>query len=180
MDKTTAKIKGAVSKIGAVFRGEFGILGTLEGEHAEVSSLMGDLVDSDSLEKQRELYMAIRQDLLIHSQGEEQGIYAQARSHEATRTLVDRAVQDHMEMKQMLAALDQLDFGSAQWLQKFGLLRSAVETHVEFEEQQFFPAVNNVMSVETLRELDDRYQSYRKRIEERGERLDVGTTGTIQ
>lgn len=179
MDKTTAKIKGAVSKIGAVFRGEFGILGTLEGEHAEVRSLMNDLIDSKSLEKQRELYMAIRQDLLVHTQGEEQGIYAQARAHEATRSLVDKAVQDHTEAKQLLATLDQLEFGSAQWLQKFGLLRSSIETHVEFEEQRLFPAVNDVMAAETLRDLDERYKAYRKRVEERGEKLEVTTTGTI-
>jgi hemerythrin superfamily protein len=173
MDKTSAKIKGAVSKIGAVFRGEVGILGTLEGEHTEVRSLMADLVDSKTLEKQRDLYATIRQELLMHSQGEEQGIYAQARAHESTRSLVDRAVQDHAEMKQLIGALDKLDFGSAQWLQKFGTLRSTVERHVEYEEQRLFTAVNDALSKDALRDLDDRYKAYRKRIEDRGERLEV-------
>jgi hemerythrin superfamily protein len=178
MDKTTAKIKGAVSKIGAVFRGEVGILGTLEGEHTEVRSLMDDVVNSKSLEKQRELYTLIRQELLLHANGEEQGIYVQARTHATTRTMADKAIQDHTEVRQLLAALDELEFGSAQWLQKFGMLRASVEAHVEYEERSLFPAMNDILGADTLRELDDRYKEYRKRIEERGERLDIATKGT--
>jgi hemerythrin superfamily protein len=178
MEKTSAKIKGAVSKIGAVFRGEVGILGTLEGEHAEVRSLMDDLLDAKSLEKQRELYNLIRQELLVHANSEEQGIYAQGRAHATTRTMVDKAIADHTEVRQLLAALDELEFGAAAWLQKFGLLRSSVNAHVEYEERTFFPAINDLLAADTLRDLDDRHKDYRRRVEERGERLDAVTKGT--
>lgn len=173
MDKTTSKIKGAVSKIGAALSGKAGILNTLEGEHAEVESLMTDLVESRSVEKQRQLYVDIRQKLLVHTQGEEQGIYAHCRAHEATRALVEKATQDHSEAKQLLASLDTLEFGGPQWLQKFGALRSSVMAHVQFEEQRLFPTAKDVLDHEILRDLDDRYERLRKQIEERGETLEI-------
>lgn len=173
MDKTTSKIKGAVSKIGAALSGKAGILNTLEGEHSEVESLMNDVMETQSVEKQRELYVDIRQKLLVHTEGEEQGIYAHCRAHEATRALVEKATQDHKEAKQLMAALDRLEFGGTQWMQKFGALRSSVMAHVQFEEQRLFPTAKDVIDNETLRDLDDRYDRYRQQIKDRGETLEI-------
>lgn len=178
MGEASAKIKSTASQIGAALSGKVGVLNTLEGEHSEVSSLIKDVIDSDKVEEQRELYHKIRHELLVHTQGEEQGIYAQCRAHEATRNLADKAIQDHMEIKRLLSTLDSLDVGSAQWDQKFQALKAAVETHVEFEEQRLFPTVNDTFSSDSLRELDGKYKSYRKRIEEGGEQLSPKATGT--
>ena len=176
MGKATAKIKATANKVGAALTGKVGVLSTLEGEHAEVSSLMKDVLNSDDLQKQRKLYAQIRQDLLIHTQGEEQGLYAQCRAHESTRNLADKAIQDHMEVKQLLSTLDGMDVGSAQWVQKFQALKTAVETHVEFEEQRLFPTAKDAFSTDALRDLNDRYKAHRKRIEERGEQLEPKTS----
>jgi len=172
MAKASAKIKGTASQIGAALSGKVGVLNTLEGEHSEVASLMKSVIGSKSAEQQRELYEEIRQELLIHTQGEEQGLYAQCRAHESTRNLADKAIQDHMEIKRLLSTLDETDVGTAQWDEKFHALKSAVETHVEFEEQRLFPTVNDTFSSDALRDLDGIYKSLRKRIEQGGEQLD--------
>lgn len=172
MGKASAKVKGAASKVGAALAGKIGVLSTLEGEHTQVASLMDDVRKaSNNAGKQRELYQQIRQDLLIHSQGEEQGLYTECRVHESTRSLADKAIEDHMQVKQMLAALDSLTVGSPEWMRKFEELEAAVERHVDFEEHQLFPVAKDTLGADTLRELDGRYKAHRKRIEERGEQL---------
>jgi hemerythrin superfamily protein len=172
MGKALAKIKGAATKVGAAFTGKPGILGTLAAEHSEVSSLMKDVRESKSADKQRKLYGEIRESLVIHTQGEEQGIYAECRAHETTRNLVEKATRDHLEVKQILSDLDDLTVGSAQWMQKFDALARAFEGHVEFEEQRVFPKAKDILGSDALRDLDGRYKAHRKRIEEGGEPLE--------
>jgi hemerythrin superfamily protein len=170
MGKATAKVKAAASKVGAALTGKVGILSTLEGEHTEVSSLMSDVRDAKETDKQRDLYQAIRQDLLIHAQGEEQGLYSECRAHESTRALADKAIQDHTQIKQILAAIDELTLGSPDWARKFDELESTVQRHVEFEENQLFPAAKEALGSDALRDLDGRYKAHRKRVE--GQQLD--------
>lgn len=179
MGKATAKVKGTASKLGAALSGKVGVLSTLEGEHTEVSSLMKDVLDAKNPDEQRELYHEIQQNLMIHTQGEEQGLYTECRAHDATRNLADKAIQDHMQIKQLLAALDGLTVGSPEWTRKFDELKSAVERHVDFEENQLFPAAKDTLGSDALRDLEGRYKAHRKRIEERGEELDprVSKTG---
>ena len=179
MGKATAKVKGAASKVGAALSGKVGVLNTLEGEHAQVASLMEDVMEINNPSKQRELYAQIRQDLLIHAQGEEQGLYTEARAHESTRSMAERAVQDHMQVKQLLATLDSLTVGSPEWMRKFEELKAAVDMHVDFEENQFFSAVKDVLGADALRDLDGRFKAHRKRIEERGEQLDPRVTRSV-
>jgi hemerythrin superfamily protein len=140
---------------------------------------MNDVMELNNPSKQRELYAQIRQDLLIHAQGEEQGLYMECRAHEATRSMADRAVQDHMQVKQLLVTLDSLTVGSPEWMRRFEELKTAVDTHVDFEEHQFFPAVKDILGADALRDLDGRFKAHRKRIEERGEQLDPRVSRSI-
>jgi 3-hydroxymyristoyl/3-hydroxydecanoyl-(acyl carrier protein) dehydratase len=156
------------------------VLSTLEGEHAQVASLMDDVMGiNNNPSKQRELYAQIRQDLLIHAQGEEQGLYTEARAHESTRSMAERAVQDHMQVRQLLVTLDSLTVGSPEWMRRFEELKASVDMHVDFEENQFFPAVKDVLGADALRDLDGRFKAQRTRIEERGEQLDPRVTRSI-
>lgn len=180
MGKASAKVKGAASKVGAALSGKIGVLSTLEGEHTQVASLMSDVLQAKTNpSKQRELYAVIRQDLLIHSQGEEQGLYTECRVHESTRTLADKAIEDHMQVKQMLATLDSLTVGSPEWMRKFEELKTSVDRHVDFEEHQLFPIAKDTLGADALRDLDGRYKAHRKRIEERGEQLDPRVSRSI-
>jgi len=180
MGKATAKVKGAASKVGAALSGKIGVLSTLEGEHTQVASLMDDVLQvTNNPSKQRELYAQIRQDLLVHTQGEEQGLYMECRVHESTRSMADKAIQDHMQVKQLLATIDGLTVGSPEWMRNFEELKTSVARHVDFEEHQLFPAAKDVLGADSLRDLDGRYKAHRKRIEERGEQLDPRVTRSV-
>jgi hemerythrin superfamily protein len=178
MGKTTAKVKGAASKVGAAISGKVGVLNTLEGEHAEVSTLMNDVINAKDAGKKRELYQEIRQQLLLHSQGEEQGLYLECQAHDSTRSLADKAIRDHVEIKQLLAQIDGLALGTPEWSRRFDELESVVSRHVDFEENQLFPAAKDTLGSDALRDLDHRYKSLHKRVEERGERLEPGIAKT--
>lgn len=171
MTKGTAKIKKTASKVGAVLTGKVGVLSTLEGEHSEVSTLMDDVTDTENNDKKRDYYRKIRQDLLIHTQGEEQGVYAELKNHESMRTMTERAIREHAEIKQLISTLDRLAIGTPQWTQNFDSLKRAVQSHVDFEEEQLFAKAKDVLSADMLRKLDDSYRAYRKRTESSGELL---------
>jgi iron-sulfur cluster repair protein YtfE (RIC family) len=181
MGKASAKVKGTASKVGAALGGKVGVLNTLEGEHTEVASLMDDVVDENDADDRMETYRVIRQKLLIHAQGEEQGLYMECRAHESTRAFVDKAIQDHTRMKELIAKLDELagQPGSAatapakstEWIRTFEQLQTTVQSHVDFEENQLFPLVKDALGADALRDLDGRYSALRKQLEAHGETL---------
>lgn len=172
MGKATAKVKAAASRVGAAFSGKFAILNTLEGEHTEVKSLMKDVVEAKSAADKRELYRTIRQQLLVHGQGEEQGLYLDCQAHDSTRAMANQGLQDHAQINQLLADIDLLEVGSPEWSRRFAELESVVDRHVAFEENELFVVAKDTLGSDALRDLDGRYKALRKRIEERGEQLD--------
>ena len=78
-----------------------------------------------------------------------------------------------------MKTLDSLTVGSPEWMRRFEELKASVDMHVDFEENQFFPAVKDVLGADTLRDLDGRFKAQRKRVEERGEQLDPRVTRSI-
>src|SRR5690606_40318489 len=113
----------------------------------------------------------LRHHLLTHTHGEQPGTSAAPKNHESMRTMTERAIPEHAEIKKLLSTLDRLAIGTPQWTQNFASLKRAVQSHVDFEEEQLFAKAKDVLSADMLRKLDDSYRAYRKRTESSGELL---------
>ncbi len=167
-----SKLAGMAKMAKAALSGDAGILNTLAGEHAEVALLMTAVVedcasenDTACLEARRELYGRVRAALVSHAQAEEAELYAVLQAHLPTRDRAAHSVLEHREIEHLLRRLDGLPVADLHWLPVFTTLQMRVEAHVTQEETVLFEEAKRVLDNRTLREIDDRYQATKKRIE---------------
>jgi hypothetical protein len=80
--------------------------------------------------------------------------------------LVDEALDEHREVKTLIAALRALDPGDAQCKVKFAELRESVEEHVGMEEDELMPEAEAALGAEL--------QRLGQQLEERKEQLMAG------
>jgi hemerythrin superfamily protein len=118
----------------------------------------------------RSLFNQIRQQLLVHSQVEEELFYPAVRNLNFgyVDQYVNESYREHQNIKDLLSQLSNIDPVREEFIGKFADLRRTVQHHVEEEEGRIFPMVERHMSVEQLEQLGqrihDRKSDLKKRI----------------
>jgi hemerythrin-like domain-containing protein len=137
----------------------------LKADHARVQALFRQYeAAEDQAPQQRELVEQIFTELEVHAALEEELFYPAVRKHlgsvtveeeptdeaegdadevdvDANADLIVGALEEHQEVKSLIAALRALDPGEAQFQATFAELREGVEEHVGMEEDELMPAV---------------------------------------
>lgn len=141
-------------------RGYAGIFRLLAGEHGEVEALMKRVAGAPGDPSIREeLFPEIRRRLLAHTQAEEKELYAPLRDFSSTKTLVFRATGQHREVETWLERLAADTPTTPAWLDAFEEMMRVVQAHVAMEENELFPAANDVLSREQATEMQERYEA---------------------
>lgn len=125
-------------------------------DHREVKQLFGRFARSERQDTRRQLAEQIIRDLSIHAAIEEAELYPVIRDHlEGGKALYKEAIDEHQQVKEILAALDgSLDKAHTKAFGNRVLkLKADVEHHVEEEEQEIFPKLRQTLSETRLQEL---------------------------
>src|SRR3954463_14834373 len=111
------------------------IIDLLTKDHTEVNELFGRFNQSSKSETQEELAKNIVHELSVHAAVEEQFVYPLIRKNvDGGDEMVDHAIEEHQEVKQLLADIEKLDAGNADFSSKMEKVISSVREHVEEEE----------------------------------------------
>jgi hemerythrin superfamily protein len=137
----------------------------LKADHARVQALFRQYEAAENqAQSQRELAEQIFTELEVHASLEEELFYPAVRAQLGTITveeeptdaaegdadtdeagaetdLVAGALEEHQEVKTLIARLRGLEPGEAQFQEAFAELREGVEEHVGMEEDELMPAV---------------------------------------
>jgi hemerythrin-like domain-containing protein len=139
----------------------------LKADHARVQALFRQYEAAENqAQPQRDLAEQIFTELEVHASLEEELFYPAVRAQLGTVTveeeptdkadgdadtdeadadtdtdLIAGALEEHQEVKTLIAALRALDPGDAQFQARFAELREGVEEHVGMEEDELMPAV---------------------------------------
>lgn len=124
----------------------------LKKQHREVAGLFDKLEGAQSAGQRREIFNAIADALAVHATIEERHFYP-AVKNKATDDMLLEAVEEHLEIKRAIAELLQLDAGDKTFAAQALMLRDEVEQHVEEEESELFPVVEDMFDDETLETL---------------------------
>ena len=136
-----------------------GIFKRLKEDHEEVSSLMEKLAGMSEDDPNRaKTFATIRDELLRHSEAEDQIFYAKLRQHEETRDQILESKEEHKVIEKLLRELDRNDETSDQWTAKFEVLKENVEHHVEEEENELFPKAKKVIDKEEAERLGEDFE----------------------
>lgn len=117
-------------------------LSILKNDHDRVKQLFDDFEGADA-PRRSAIARQICQELKVHAQIEEEILYPTARNAIEDADLVDEAVEEHAEAKQLIAQIEAAG-GDMQEIQgRVEELREAIEHHVEEEETEMFPELRS-------------------------------------
>ena len=139
------------------------IIDLLTKDHSEVNQLFGRFSQSSKPETQDELAKDIIHELSVHAAVEEQFVYPLVRAKvDGGDDLVDHGIEEHQEVKRLLAEIEKLDPGSVEFTSKMDKVISSVREHVEEEEGDVLPKLRESTSAETREKLGSVVDSAKK------------------
>src|SRR5437764_13898199 len=113
------------------------IIDLLIQDHHEVNGLFGRFKQSSQPDTQEKLAKQIVHELSVHAAIEEQFVYPLVRARvDGGKDLADHAIEEHQEVKRLLADIEKLGPGEAGFTQKMNKVITAVPEHVGKEARE--------------------------------------------
>jgi hemerythrin superfamily protein len=132
----------------------------IEQDHRNVEDLFKqfETAGPQAYKTKDDLVLQITQELTAHATIEEEVFYPAvvASAAEEGKELVEEAVEEHQEVKQLLAELGQMTAQDDGFDDKVQTLIDNVRHHVEEEESEMLPQARQVLGTERLRQLGER------------------------
>lgn len=136
------------------------ILSTLREEHRQIQMLLLKTERAQSLNKKKELHQELKDNLLIHMDGERRVLYSKLKTevidHDVANVVED-AEHESEEIKDLLQMLDEAEFGSEEWRELFEELKEQLQLHVEDVENRVFSEAKESFSREELENMEDEF-----------------------
>lgn len=112
----------------------------LKEDHDKHREMLEQIADAEKgSDAQRDLFEAFRIEVTAHAAAEEESLYATMLANPDLREDAQHSVSEHKEIDDFLEELEELDFGSADWLKRFSAMRDRYEHHIDEEEDEMFP-----------------------------------------
>src|ERR1700687_1668903 len=127
----------------------------LKDDHKKVEKIFTAMESKD--DRQR-LFPELDRELSVHAEIEEKIFYPAAKEVEPTRDLVLESIEEHKQIKMVLADLEQTDKSTDEWAAALKVLKEDVMHHVGEEENELFPKVKKVLSKQQLADLGTRME----------------------
>ena len=134
----------------------------LKDDHKKVEKIFSDL--ESKRDDRRALFPELDRELTIHAEIEEKVFYPAAREAAPTRDLVLESIEEHKQIKMVLADLEKTDMRTAEWAADLKVLKEDVMHHVGEEENELFPKVKTILSKEQLEDLGSRMEELKMQL----------------
>jgi hemerythrin superfamily protein len=124
-------------------------LDLLTSQHAEVDRLIGGIEHAEGAHK-LELFREVADNLAAHCAIEERLFYPAVKAKQ-TEGQLHEAVEEHLEIKRLLADMLELDVDDDEFEAKLAVVKENLEHHAhEEEERKLFPKVRKMLSPDQL------------------------------
>jgi hemerythrin superfamily protein len=139
----------------------------LKKDHREIGQLFSDFEQAMEPDEQHDVFIWIADALTVHTKLEEAHFYPAVRvvNHEE----VHQSLADHLQMKELIAQLLDMDWRDPRFPTQVSALKSLVQGHVEHEERELFPEVRRDCDPELLEAIAERMIATRDEIEAEAE-----------
>jgi len=145
----------------------------LDEQHNEVDDLFATFEDSDAGDSGgRQIFEQIRDKLRAHAQIEEEIFYPPIKNAkaEATGEEIAEAVEEHYQIKLIIADIDQTRPRGDVFKGKMKVLKEDVEHHVGEERDTVFPDARKYLGKERLEEVGNQLRARAEELMKRGAR----------
>lgn len=127
----------------------------LSDDHQRAMALFTKLEGSDgaSGEERATLFQELRKELTLHKEAEERTFYAALAILPETTALIEDAIEDHLDIVELLDDLAELDEDEPEFMSQLSRLREEVQDHIALEEDEIFSRARQVLSPDQTRNL---------------------------
>jgi hemerythrin superfamily protein len=139
----------------------------LKQQHREVEALFAQFKKAKSSGPQRKIFEQIADALAVHATIEEKHFYPAVKK-QATEDLLLESLEEHLEIKRVIADLLVLDAKDPTFEAKVTVLEEDVQHHVGEEEKDLFPKVQKLFDEETLEAIAEAMEETRDELLEEG------------
>jgi hemerythrin superfamily protein len=133
----------------------------LKDDHKKVEKIFSEM---ERKENRQKLFPELDRELSIHAEIEEKVFYPAAKEAERTRDLVLESIEEHKQIKLVLADLEQTDMSTDEWGAALKVLEEDVMHHVGEEENDLFPKVKKILSRDQLEDLGTRMEELKMQL----------------
>lgn len=126
----------------------------LKHDHQTVDRLFDDFQIASGDDRKQDIVKEITRELSVHAAVEELLVYPAVRANLGSEQ-ADHAVEEHQEVKRLLADLEKLEPSQAEFEEKMTMLISSVRDHVKEEENQIFPNLQREVKTERLEQMGE-------------------------
>ncbi len=140
----------------------------LKKQHREVEGLFKELEKAKSAGPRRRIFEKIADALAIHATIEEKHFYPAAKKKQTEDMLLE-SVEEHLQVKRVIADLLKLDADDPTFMAKATVLKEDVQHHVEEEEDDLFPKVEKLLDDDELEAVATAMQETAAELQSEGE-----------
>ena len=133
----------------------------LKEDHQRVEKIFSAM---EKKENRQKMFPELDRELSVHAEIEEKIFYPATKEAEPTRDLVLESIEEHKQIKLVLADLEQTDMTTDVWGAALKVLEEDVMHHVGEEENELFPRVRKVLSKEQLQDLGARMEELKMQL----------------
>jgi hemerythrin-like domain-containing protein len=137
-------------------------LDLLKEDHDKVAELFDQVKETEDEQEHLKLFAKIKTELEIHTHIEETIFYPRLQQDEELKDMVLEALEEHKQAKTLLREISALAEGSEKLDAKLKVLMEDVEHHVDEEENEMFPKVEDTLSDDELEELGAQLEAAKK------------------
>lgn len=137
----------------------------LKKDHRQVETLFAEIEGTDDSKKLQKFFNQLYKELSLHAEAEDITFYPAMREYEETEEFLEEAEEEHVEARVMLEEIKSLKPTSAEFKAKISKLKSAIQHHVEEEENEVFPTVRECMSDEELDLLASEFKKAKSKLQ---------------
>jgi hemerythrin superfamily protein len=133
-------------------------------DHRKAKTLISSIKSADNSQRKQEFFGQLYQDLLVHSEAEEQVIYPEIRSFYGNDD-TEELYSEQAELKQLLDDMKSLDPMSADFHNKLNMVKDLVNDHTRQEESTMFASMRKNLSSEKREQMGTQFKSAKKQLE---------------
>ena len=137
----------------------------LKADHKKVDRLFQKVKATEEGEEHKELFKQIKAELDVHTHIEEKIFYPRLKQEEELKDITLEGVEEHHQAKMFLRELSNLTEDSEKFEPKLKVLMEDITHHVQEEEGQMFPKVEEVINEAELQELGKQMEEEKKKFE---------------
>jgi hemerythrin superfamily protein len=136
----------------------------LKADHDKMRSILedGESTREEDRKQRRQLFMRLRDDLLIHERMEEEVLYPALRNYPKAHDIVLEGYEEHHVADLLVDELEETDLADERWAAKWKVLKESLEHHMEEEESDMFPKAKKIFDREQLEALGARMEQIRQ------------------